>query len=286
MSFRLNARNIFLTYPHCDKLAEDLLSWLIEDSLVVKARTVSELHEDGSPHLHAVIKYSKKKDCRNERAFDYCGYHPNIQSAKNFAKSWNYLAKSGEPCDFESDDCDDEGFPDANAFGNKSDYLITCYERGVPFGYANELWRLHERLSPPIIDVGDVKFGPVRSELAGVELGDADRSTLILGPSGVGKSQLAISLVPKPALIASHIDDLKHLTPDIKGIIFDDMDFNHWPRTSQIHLVDTELDRSINVRYGTIRIPRGICKIFTANERPFILDPAVERRLSTFLIIV
>lgn len=104
-----------------------------------------------------------------------------------------------------------------------------------------------------------------------------DKSIILIGDSGIGKTEFAKAHFKKP-LMVSHIDDLRLLdTHD--GIIFDDMDFKHWPRTSQIHITDIDENRSINVKYGTALIPAESKKIFTCNELPVdIEDPAIRRR--------
>lgn len=71
-----------------------------------------------------------------------------------------------------------------------------------------------------------------------------------------------------------------------KSIIFDDVDFNHYPRTAQIHLCDFDNARDIHVRYGTAHIPAGIAKVFTCNEWPLSSDPAVMRRVKRINVIV
>lgn len=64
-----------------------------------------------------------------------------------------------------------------------------------------------------------------------------------------------------------------------KSIIFDDMAFSHLPREAQIHITDTSDEAHIHCRYGYAIIPAGVQKIFTANIYPFLVDPAIERRL-------
>jgi len=54
-----------------------------------------ENHKDGTPHLHCVIKWTKKVDIRDEKYFDIQGYHPNIQTTKNINASINYIKKDG-----------------------------------------------------------------------------------------------------------------------------------------------------------------------------------------------
>lgn len=116
-------------------------------------------------------------------------------------------------------------------------------------------------------------------------LKDCESRTMILwGSSGIGKTSFAKILVSN-ALLVSHTDDLRLFSQESHGgIIFDDMDFKHLPRTSQIHLVDQDDDRSIHCRYDTAFIPKGTLKVFTTNEpdgRVFDLDdPAIRRRVS------
>jgi hypothetical protein len=111
-----------------------------------------------------------------------------------------------------------------------------------------------------------------------------DKSLIIWGPAGCGKTEFVVALMPK-ALFVSHVDDLLNFDPSVHdGIIFDDIDFKHFPRTSQIHLVDTSHPRSIHCRYNTATIPAKTKKIFTTNEENgnifLIEDAAIKRRVS------
>jgi len=113
------------------------------------------------------------------------------------------------------------------------------------------------------------------------------QSLVIQGASGIGKTTWAKRNIPKPALMCSDIDDLKHFRRGYHiAILFDDMCFKGnidgkgaWPRTSQIHLVDMENDRSIRCRHRNAMIPAGIFRVFTCNEYPFTEDSAIERRV-------
>ena len=55
--------------------------------------------------------------------------------------------------------------------------------------------------------------------------------TVFWGASGIGKTCFAKALLPN-ALMVSHVDDLRHFQKDEHdGIILDDMDFSHTPRS-------------------------------------------------------
>lgn len=103
----------------------------------------------------------------------------------------------------------------------------------------------------------------------------------IVGRAGCGKTTWAKQHAPKPALFISHIDQLRLFKPGYhKSIIFDDMDIRHWPRTSQIHLIDFDNPRAIHLRHVVATIPAGTVKIFTSNDDIVDLsDPAIRRRI-------
>jgi hypothetical protein len=109
------------------------------------------------------------------------------------------------------------------------------------------------------------------------------QSLIIWGQAGIGKTQFAMAVLPR-ALVVSHIDDLRLFDPtEHEGIIFDDMNFNHLPRSSQIHLVDWDITRSIHCRFSNATIPMHTKKIFTTNVDDGgifdTLDAAISRRI-------
>lgn len=112
---------------------------------------------------------------------------------------------------------------------------------------------------------------------------DSMKSWILQGDPGTGKTQYALSHFACPLLV-SHMDDLREFAPDTHdGIVFDDMDFKHLPRSTQIFLADCALDRTLHCRYQNAMIPRGTKKIFTTNEENTcfdISDGAIKRRVN------
>lgn len=96
------------------------------------------------------------------------------------------------------------------------------------------------------------------------------KSWILQGPSNIGKTEFAKAHFENP-LVISHVDELK-LLEDHDGIIFDDMNFEHWPRSAQIHLVDNAIARAINVKHDIARIPAYTRKVFTRNPWAGIFD--------------
>lgn len=96
--FRLNAKNLFLTYPQCDLPLETIRDTLLESLTTFDPSYLvvsSESHEDGQLHRHVFIALAKKSDIRNANALDINGFHGNYQTARNPSNSRNYVIKDG-----------------------------------------------------------------------------------------------------------------------------------------------------------------------------------------------
>ncbi|KAJ1442130.1 hypothetical protein SESBI_00940 [Sesbania bispinosa] len=65
-----------------------------------------ELHENGEPHLHALIQFEGRYQCTNYRFFDLVSptsstqFHPNIQNAKSSSDVKAYIDKDGDFIDY------------------------------------------------------------------------------------------------------------------------------------------------------------------------------------------
>ena len=108
-SFRLSARNIFLTYPKCDVPKDEVLgmlqglSWSVVKPTYI--RVAREEHADGFPHLHCLVQLSGKSNIKDAGFFDIthpsrsARFHPNIQAAKDTNAVKNYITKEGDYCE-------------------------------------------------------------------------------------------------------------------------------------------------------------------------------------------
>jgi len=279
-----NGRRFFLTYARCAESKESLLAFL-EGKATIKTYVIcSEKHEDGSPHLHACVEF-----CDVQRHavtwLDFAGKHPNKQDPRRWAACCQYCKKDG---DFiEDDKAVLEGiiagvspYVECASYNKKEDWFDYCVANKITFQYASWYWdQLHSTI-PTLWD--DEHAGVMVDRLKQLKFnGDIHKTVILLGPSGTGKTTWAKISIPKPALFVTHVDDLKLFNKDTHvSIIFDDVDFNHFPRTSQIHLCDFDNPRSIHCRHAVARIPAGVFKIFTCNVMPVnVGEPAIKRRV-------
>ena len=96
--FRINARNLFLTYPKCDLEPEEALSLLrpeldFEDYVIAQ-----EMHADGTPHLHVWLQARGKKkfNIREPTKLDLLHPHGNYQAARSVSAIVKYVTKDGK----------------------------------------------------------------------------------------------------------------------------------------------------------------------------------------------
>jgi len=281
--FRIDAKNFFLTYSNVEQQGwteftkDDLLTFLSGLDGVHYAITCKELHESGDVHFHALVKFEKKKNLRNERYFDFNGVHPNIQGCRNVPASILYIKK-------DNDYVERGGTPSENLIEicssmDRLQWLQYCIGKKISYAYCDEIWKTIHLVRPATIEEGEEIVGTMCPRLQEFRY-DGPLSLVLVGAAGTGKTTWAKTFLPKPILFVTHIDRLRDYDPSYhRSILFDDMDFNHLPRTAQIELVDRENPRDIHRRYGITNIPAGVPKCFTGNNRMFIDDEAVNRRI-------
>jgi hypothetical protein len=100
MAFQFNSKSAFLTYPQCTITKEAMLYYLMEQFNPSFCRVGSELHEDGSPHLHVLMQADEPLRSKSSKFFDIHGFHPNIQSTRCFKRVLDYVGKTGNFIDF------------------------------------------------------------------------------------------------------------------------------------------------------------------------------------------
>lgn len=285
-AFKFDAKTVFLTYAQCDLAINELYNALLAVTPIKWARICREQHQDGNYHLHAVIKFTKRFQSRRAEVFDVKrgdeSFHPNIGRVQSEANSLEYVAKDGEFSDFgpvpSGESHSIEELVELAGTAEDTDYWKACCKARIPFQYAQRFRELANKASDTVTEYNG-SIERERIDLAITPLPE-EKTIVLVGPTGIGKTSWAKRNAPKPALWVRHLDMLRTFKSGYhKSIIFDDMDFKHLPRVTQLYIADFDDDQQIHVRYGVARIPAGTVKIFTANEYPFMIDPAIDRRI-------
>ncbi len=98
-NWRLEAKNLFLTYPQCETTKEDCMTEIKAyfGTNIVFAIVAVEDHKDGTPHLHAAISLHQRFRTRKPAALDVlAGQHGNYQGARNMSATVKYVVKDKE----------------------------------------------------------------------------------------------------------------------------------------------------------------------------------------------
>nr|AIY67887.1 AC1 protein [Tomato yellow leaf curl virus] len=301
--FKIYAKNYFLTYPNCSLSKEEALSQLKNLETPTNKKYIKvcrELHENGEPHLHVLIQFEGKYQCKNQRFFDLVSpnrsahFHPNIQAAKSSTDVKTYVEKDGDFIDFGVFQIDsrsarggqqsaNDAYAEALNSGSKSEALNILKEK-APKDYILQFHNLSSNLdrifSPPLeVYVSPFlssSFNQVPDELdewvAENVVSSAARpwrpiSIVIEGDSRTGKTMWARSLGPHNYL-CGHLDlSPKVYSNDVWYNVIDDVDPHYLKHFKEF--MGAQRDWQSNTKYGKpIQIKGGIPTIFLCNPGP------------------
>lgn len=287
--FRVDAKSVFLTYPLCTMTKEETLACYTDVLMlpIVEYTICEEKHESGDPHIHAWLKFEKRVNAHHAGYYDLTDsqgkvWHGNYAAARSDVKCRKYCEKEG------------------NWISTKEITPLARAVMAAEKGNVKEAFDIVAGARPDMVLNGAGRvMASIRELAANAESEDEQEvfvfknvpGTLaewnrklwtlwLLGPSGYGKTELALSLF-KNALLVSHMDQLKDLRPEHDGIVFDDVSVAHWPRESVIHITDLAKKRGINVKHGCVVIPKHLPRVFCSNVWIWPEDEpgSIERRV-------
>nr|QEF51070.1 Rep [Tomato leaf curl Palampur virus] len=307
--FRINAKNYFLTYPKCSLTKEEALSQLQNLETPTSKKFIKicrELHEDGSPHIHVLIQFEGKFQCKNNRFFDLVApsrsahFHPNIQGAKSASDVKTYIDKDGDVLEWGVFQIDgrsarggqqtaNDAYAKAINTGNKDDALKVLKEL-APKDYVLQFHNLMtnlDRIFPSRVEVYRSPFNVSSFDRVPPELVDWVSSNLrcsaarpfsaalpirpiglvLEGDSRMGKTMWARSLGPHNYL-CGHLD----LNPTVYSNdalynVIDDVDPHYLKHFKEF--MGAQRDWQSNTKYGKpMMIKGGIPTIFLCNKGP------------------
>nr|AJW80835.1 AC1 [Tomato leaf curl Bangalore virus] len=301
--FKINAKNYFLTYPKCSLTKEEALSQLLNLQTPTSKKFIRicrELHEDGTPHLHVLIQFEGKFQCKNNRFFDLVSptrsthFHPNIQGAKSSSDVKAYVEKDGGFIDFGVFQIDgrsarggqqsaNDAYAEAINSGSKAAALNILREK-APKDFVLQFHNLNanlDRIFTPPLEVyispfSSSSFDTVPEELyqwAADNVVDAAArpirpiSIVIEGDSRTGKTMWARSLGPHNYL-CGHLDlSPRVYSNDAWYNVIDDVDPHYLKHFKEF--MGAQKDWQSNTKYGKpVQIKGGIPTIFLCNPGP------------------
>ncbi len=284
-AFRIQGKCFFLTYPKSGDVTGELLSehiraeWSPAYGLVA-----TELHDDGEPHLHAVVRFDKRRDIRNARYFDFMGAHCNIQRCKDVQHSIRYCKKDGNFIEWGYANCTEALQEQVEAITSYRELLrwMVTSEQIHRSNFWREYWRATVGGEDAPVKALE-SFYDVIDETPAFQWDSGKTCLVLVGPSGIGKTQYIRSKYEGAHLVSSS-EDLKSFEPG-QTLLFDDFSLANFSRSSIIFYLDVETTRSLRVLYGTVRVPFGTKRVFTCNSLYDLLgdkqsDQAILRRIT------
>ncbi|CDR55239.2 Replication Initiator Protein [Mirabilis leaf curl virus] len=301
--FRIQAKNIFLTFPKCSLSKETLLQHFQNLSLPSNIKYIKicrELHQNGEPHLHALLQFEGKLTITNNRTFDIVhpscstSFHPNIQGAKSSSDVKQYIDKDGDTTEWGEFQIDgrsarggqqsaNDAYAKALNAGSKSEALNVIREL-APKDFVLQFHNLNSNLdrifTPPmevyVSPFSSSSFDQVPEELeewaAENVVSAAARpfrpiSIVIEGDSRTGKTMWARSLGPHNYL-CGHLDlSPKIYSNDAWYNVIDDVDPHYLKHFKEF--MGAQRDWQSNTKYGKpVQIKGGIPTIFLCNPGP------------------
>lgn len=267
MTFQLNSKKLFLTYPRCDVDPESLVLFLRAKNHYAGCCVARETHEDGGLHLHAFVCFSEPYRTRDAHAFDLVDvvgavHHPNIQSARSAADVLAYVRKHGDYID--DGDLPGPGkqkWSDALQASTKQEFLasvksISARDYVLQFDRLSAFARHHYegRAGKSIQSTYSSFVLPAglrdwKLQYFDRPRPDRPKALWLVSPSRYGKTQWAKSLDPHAVYWCGTIN-LDDFYDGCSTVIFDDFD---WPKFrdfckpwlgSQHHFVATDKYRA------------------------------------------
>nr|WEX97566.1 C1 protein [Tomato yellow leaf curl Sardinia virus] len=301
--FQINAKHYFLTFPNCSLTKEEALEQLLQLQTPTNKKYIKicrELHEDGQPHLHMLIQFEGKFNCKNSRFFDLVSptrsahFHPNIQGAKSSSDVKSYIDKDGDVLEWGTFQIDgrsarggqqtaNDAYAKAINAGSKSEALDVIKEL-APRDYILQFHNINSNLNmvfqvPPAPYVSPFlssSFDQVPDELenwVSENVMEAaarpwrPMSIVIEGDSRTGKTMWARSLGPHNYL-CGHLDlSQKVYSNNAWYNVIDDVDPHYLKHFKEF--MGSQRDWQSNTKYGKpIQIKGGIPTIFLCNPGP------------------
>jgi len=255
MSYRFNAKQIFLTYSQCTLTKERVLEffderWTLEGHCVSK-----ENHADGGTHIHAYFRFTRKLDLTGPRVFDIDGFHPNVvPNVRSPKKCLEYVQKDGDfiasadiVAMIEKSGPKKTWKDLVEECTTRSDFMRAAFDYS-PRDFVLNLERIeyfanyHYRDAVPEYVQPDYDWNVPTALTDWAEInvraripGERPKSLILVGPSRIGKTTWARSLGSHMYMGGGfNLDDWKS---DVEYLVCDDITWQYFPNKTFATLI-------------------------------------------------
>lgn len=118
------------------------------------------------------------------------------------------------------------------------------------------------------------KFQP--TEFVVPLLNNFEKTVVFVGKTGVGKTQYALAHFGNPLLVKTKEDYARFKPGLTDGIIIDDMNTCSWAALTFLKLVENEMPVTMDIKYGSVRIPANMPKIICCNSETLLWPREME----------
>lgn len=300
--FRLQGKQLLLTWPQCPMRKEavmEIVKGKFAEENIICVCVCEEQHADGAPHLHACVILRTRCNIRGAHTLDLVDvdgtvYHGDYRAARSSINALEYVRKGGNYCTY------GEAPDDAKSRKRQLtiDEVEQCTSEHQLYSYvcSNGLWREAPSLKALWKSSRSSKKAAGRFQSQSFrehqELSDAlaglhatDKSLLILGPTGVGKTQWLLNwMADRPFRRITDVDELRLVQEQDKWLLLDDVQLSRLHRGTLLHLLDARTDRSIRCRYSNAQLVSDQNLIICGNSLELVLgehqnDDAILRRI-------
>lgn len=268
--FHIQNKKFFLTYPQvndCPDLKSFETTFVNEFPGISSYRICEEKHEDGGKHYHVFVVFENTIRSKNKRYFDLNGHHPNITIPRNKNAVLQYIKKEGNYVEHNLESFIDKKRKLLQLIDEgKAEEAIKCYRNDRPYDFYKHRDAIIQNIK------NDIPLEPIPgynldsfNHLATRIEWDENKTLIITGPAGIGKSQLARALAKGNYILVHELENIRQLQNKETTLIFDDFRFLKYDRDTILKILETRDPITLPARYVHMTIPRKTKRIITDN---------------------